>query len=141
MATRSTIWTLNNDGTYDGIYCHNDGYVEHNGVILLENYRTQKQVRDLINDGSHSVLSTDHRQKLSYSEKEASPCTGPEYKNMPANQVKFKFEEYNYFFMGDEWIFFEHTRDEDDRRATDSEDNYLYTLRSLSIEAKKLQQA
>ncbi|MDQ1341322.1 MAG: hypothetical protein QG567_2480, partial [Campylobacterota bacterium] len=38
MATRSTIWVKNKDGIYNGVYCHNDGYLENNGAILLMHY-------------------------------------------------------------------------------------------------------
>ena len=38
MGTRSKIGILRRDGTVDHIYCHWDGYPEHNGVILFNDY-------------------------------------------------------------------------------------------------------
>ena len=54
MATRSTIGVLNTDGSVTAVYCHWDGYPEHNGKILIENYTTEEKVRELISFGSIS---------------------------------------------------------------------------------------
>jgi hypothetical protein len=56
MGTRSTIAIQNADNTVTGIYCHWDGYVEHNGKILNENYTTESKVRELIALGDLSIL-------------------------------------------------------------------------------------
>ena len=56
MGTRSTIAIQNADNTVTGIYCHWDGYVEHNGKILASNYTTEAQVRELIALGDLSSL-------------------------------------------------------------------------------------
>ena len=56
MATRSTIAIRNEDGTVTGIYCHWDGYIDHNGRILVENYNTEEQARELLALGNLSVL-------------------------------------------------------------------------------------
>ena len=57
MATRSTIAIKQNDGEYKQIYCHWDGYLSNNGLILLKNYDTPEKVRQLIWLGSLSSLS------------------------------------------------------------------------------------
>ena len=44
MATRSFIGKLNKDDSITGIYCHFDGYPEHAGRILIDNYLTEQQV-------------------------------------------------------------------------------------------------
>ena len=36
MATRSTIAKLGKDGIIKAVYCHSDGYLEHNGKVLNE---------------------------------------------------------------------------------------------------------
>lgn len=56
MATRSTIGILNKDGSVEYSYCHWDGYPEHNGKILLQYYKTEKRVRQLLEYGSISLL-------------------------------------------------------------------------------------
>ena len=57
MATRSTISIHKLDGTVKQIYCHWDGYPEHNGRILKTNYATPNRVRELIALGDLSVLA------------------------------------------------------------------------------------
>ena len=57
MATRSFIGILNKDDSVDYIYCHWDGYPEHNGVLLNDFYNNEDTVRDLISLGDLSVLA------------------------------------------------------------------------------------
>ena len=56
MATRSTIALEFADGTVQQVYCHWDGYLEHNGKILFENYSNPFILRDLIDLGALSSL-------------------------------------------------------------------------------------
>lgn len=56
MATRSTIALEFADGTVQQVYCHWDGYLEHNGQILFENYTNPFKLRDLIDMGDLSSL-------------------------------------------------------------------------------------
>lgn len=56
MATRSLIGKQNQDGSITSIYCHYDGYPEHNGVILQEYYSSPFQVDQLLALGNLSVL-------------------------------------------------------------------------------------
>jgi hypothetical protein len=57
MATRSTIALEFADGTVQQVYCHWDGYLEHNGKILFESYQDPFKLRDLIDLGDVSVLA------------------------------------------------------------------------------------
>ena len=56
MGTRSTIALEYADGTVEQVYCHWDGYLEHNGKILFENYSNPFILRDLIDLGDISSL-------------------------------------------------------------------------------------
>lgn len=56
MATRSTIALEYADGTVDQIYCHWDGYIEHNGMILFEHYKDPFKVQQLMDLGDMSTL-------------------------------------------------------------------------------------
>lgn len=56
MGTRSDIIALRADGKWQRIYCHWDGYLEHNGKILFEHYTGQKQVEKLVALGNLSIL-------------------------------------------------------------------------------------
>jgi hypothetical protein len=57
MATRSTIALEFADGTVGQVYCHWDGYLEHNGKILQESYSNPFILRDLIDLGDLSSLA------------------------------------------------------------------------------------
>ena len=56
MGTRSTIALEFADKTVQQVYCHWDGYIDHNGKILFENYSNPFILRDLIDMGDISSL-------------------------------------------------------------------------------------
>lgn len=58
MGTRSRIGIEMPDHTVVSVYCHWDGYPEHNGKILVENYQNRDDVQELIDGGSMSSLRT-----------------------------------------------------------------------------------
>ena len=51
MSTRSKIGILRKDGSVDHVYSHWDGYPEHNGVVLIENYNNINKMNELIRNG------------------------------------------------------------------------------------------
>ena len=57
MSTRSKIAIKKLDNTIESIYCHSDGYLEYNGVILNNYYKDPKKVQTLINLGDISCLN------------------------------------------------------------------------------------
>lgn len=57
MATRSTIALEFADGSVQQIYCHWDGYLDHNGRILQEHYLNPFKVKKLIQGGAVSSLA------------------------------------------------------------------------------------
>ena len=56
MSTRSSIAIKRKDGTIESVYCHSDGYLEYNGVMLNKFYRNPKKINSLINLGDLSFL-------------------------------------------------------------------------------------
>ena len=56
MATRSTIALEYADGTVGQVYCHWDGYLDHNGQILLKHYSNPFVLRALLDLGDISSL-------------------------------------------------------------------------------------
>jgi hypothetical protein len=56
MSTRSFIHVHMTDGQWGCIYCHSDGYWEHNGVRLQSFYNSQKMAEALIKLGDISYL-------------------------------------------------------------------------------------
>lgn len=74
MGTRSTIAIRNTDNTVTGIYCHWDGYLEHNGKILAENYTTEAAVRELIALGDLSSLGETVGVKVDFNGSHDGQC-------------------------------------------------------------------
>ena len=56
MGTRSTIALEFADGTVEQVYCHWDGYLEHNGKLLVENYSDPFELQKLLALGAFSSL-------------------------------------------------------------------------------------
>ena len=86
MGTRSRIGVMHGD-IVKSVYCHWDGYLEHNGVILQEHYNSA-QANQLVALGDLSSLGTqigeqhpfsphfDEGSKVAYdAAKEAGYCT------------------------------------------------------------------
>ena len=63
MATRSTIALEYANGQVDQVYCHWDGYLDHNGKILLENYKDPFKVQLLMDLGDISSLGENIGEK------------------------------------------------------------------------------
>ena len=59
MATRSTIALEFADGTIGQVYAHWDGYLSHNGRILVESYSDPFKLQKLIDLGGLSSLGTE----------------------------------------------------------------------------------
>lgn len=68
MGTHSRIGIELPDHSVVSVYCHWDGYPEHNGKILVEHYLNREDVQELIDGGSMSILRTrggwDHSSPL-----------------------------------------------------------------------------
>ena len=134
MATRSTIALLRDDGTVVKTYCHWDGYLEHNGSILVEHYDTADKVEALLAGGQISSLGRvvgekhpfDTYDKSKLSPEDAALAeraeaegwtlyygrdrgeTGVEanvYKDLGDYEANAQFEEYNYCFIYGEWYY------------------------------------
>jgi hypothetical protein len=113
MATRSNIGILNPDGTVNYIYCHFDGYLEHNGNILNEHYTTEDKVRKLIGLGDLSILGSEIGEKHNFDgpRENKNWClaygrdrgeTDIEARTIPySDYTKEYFEEYVYLFTPD----------------------------------------
>ena len=120
MATRSHIGIRNQDGTVEYIYCHWDGYPEHNGVILTEHYDTLDKVKELIALGDLSFLGPEIGEKHDFDgELNATWCRAyGRDRNDPNTEAKtISFNDlleneglnvsYVYVFDGDYWECFD----------------------------------
>ncbi len=115
MATRSTIAMEQPDGEIMQIYCHWDGYLDHNGAILQEHYRDTAKIYALMLLGDISSLREnigeahdfDDRNKpetwtTAYGRDRGEPNTQARvFKNYAEYRRDANFEEYNYCYRLD----------------------------------------
>jgi len=59
MSTRSRIGIRNQNGSITSIYCHHDGYPDGVGEVLLNNYKTEEKIRQLLSLGDLSSIGTE----------------------------------------------------------------------------------
>lgn len=131
MGTRSTIAILREDGSVAQIYCHWDGYLEHNGRLLAEHYSTAEKVEELLSYGDISSLGTSVGEKHPFGPDYNNPASADNlaykaaenagwttfygrdrgekgtqakvYRDLATYEKLAQFEEYNYVFMYGEW--------------------------------------
>ena len=108
MATRSTIAIKTEDGI-KAIYAHWDGYIEHNGRILREQYKTAEQVNALIELGDISQLGLDTGLTVAYGRDRGEELTDVEPRTFAtiAEWVEGYTDswcEFYYLFDGQDWI-------------------------------------
>ena len=60
MSTRSRIGILNQNGTVESVYCHQDGYPEYTGYFLENFYTSTKLVKLLLSKGDISNIATSY---------------------------------------------------------------------------------
>ena len=95
MATRSTIALEYADGTVGQIYCHWDGYLEHNGKILQSHYTDPFKVRELLDCGDTSTLDTSVSGCDFYSNR-GEDCPQRMFKDINEYFADCQQEEYDY---------------------------------------------
>jgi hypothetical protein len=89
MATRSTIALEFADGTVQQVYCHWDGYLDHNGAILAEHYSNPFKLRDLIDLGDLSSLRPNIGEKHAFSQFELRAEEVAGYKALTEDMCTF----------------------------------------------------
>ena len=139
MGTRSTIALEFADGTVEQVYCHWDGYLEHNGKILQEYYSDPFKLRDLIDLGDMSSLGerigTQHAfDKASEGEctfylrdRKEQGCGKKKFKDFADYKANHQYEEYEYILRacGDKAVWF----------VADHSDRYVPL--TVALEAEK----
>ena len=90
MSTRSYIgYKDGNNVIY--AYCHFDGYVEHNGVILNECYNTLNKVKTLVDRGDFSSLSANIKGVQYYENEPSSKSLLSKYKYDENDDIEFLY--------------------------------------------------
>lgn len=121
MATRSRIAIEREDGSVWSIYCHWDGYPEHNGRVLQEHYQDRAKVERLIALGSlsslrpnvepkgeHSFEKPEDDATVAYHRDRGESLSKAEYHSDKSAYFKSDVEEYGYLFTKEgEWKYVE----------------------------------
>jgi len=101
MSTRSMIGIQNADGTVKAVYCHWDGYPEHNGKMLLNHYNDKKLTENLIKKGDFSFLA-ENISNIEYYVDRGDTDTGPKkYKNVAQFSHYMEDSWCEYFYILD----------------------------------------
>lgn len=87
MATRSTIALEYANGQVDQIYCHWDGYIDHNGVILQEHYLDPFKVQQMMDLGDLSSLGQEIGEQHPFSY--IGVMDGADYEKLYGNMCTF----------------------------------------------------
>lgn len=119
MSTRSRIAILNSDGSVDSIYCHYDGYLSHNGVILAKYYNNEEKIRKLISLGSLSFLgksaeffqtsnypfeSSENNITIAHHRDLGDELIVEKYSSFDEWMLNINFEDYHYIWKNGEWF-------------------------------------
>ena len=116
MGTRSTIALEYADGTVGQVYCHWDGYLEHNGMILYKHYSDPFKLRQLMDLGDLSSLGERIGTQHAFDQAPEGECTfyKRDRKENGVSQKMFKdyddylsmhqFEEYDYILRNDNGV-------------------------------------
>ena len=98
MGTRSTIALEFADGTVEQVYCHWDGYLENNGMILDINYRDPFKVKELLALGGFSSLDStvEGTKETAYHFARGEELCVNKYKNTDEYIDCSQQEEYDY---------------------------------------------
>jgi hypothetical protein len=119
MATRSTISVKLADGRVRKVYCHWDGYLDHNGSMLITHYNTQQLAEELTALGDISSLDTainptsphsfDAPQEgvtVYYGRDRGETGVEPDYfDSVEAYKTQLNGEEYDYLFEDGAWTY------------------------------------
>jgi hypothetical protein len=97
MGTRSTIALEFADGTVEQVYCHWDGYLEHNGKILQNHYINPFKVKELLALGGFSSLeaTVEGTAATAYTQRGEERVIS-KFKDFNEYKHEAQFEEYDY---------------------------------------------
>jgi len=106
MSTRSEIAVENPDNSISSIYCHGDGYLEHNGVILNKHYASYGEALSIIEQNDCSSLGETIEESRFYNTWRGEDTESKKFDNEYHFMEEFGnniFAEYIYLFKDDNW--------------------------------------
>ena len=138
MATRSTIAIEYADGTVDQVYCHWDGYLDHNGVLLRDHYSDPFKVRELMDLGDLSSLGKVIGSKRPFSKFELDQ-EAPDYLEKVALIKKAEAEGWCNFYgrdRGETGVGPKRFKDFQEYAREHQREEYEYILRNVNGKAQ-----
>ena len=129
MGTRSTIALEFADGTVEQVYCHWDGYLDHNGRILQEHYSNPFVLRDLIDLGDISSLKPTIGTKHDFSHF-GTEMDQKEYEALYGEMTTFYGRD-----RGETGVDKKKFKDFEDYKANHQYEEYEYILRACGDKA------
>jgi hypothetical protein len=127
MGTRSTIALEFADGTVEQVYCHWDGYLEHNGKILFENYSNPFILRDLIDLGDLSSLRPTIGTKHAFSQFDLPKEEVEAFVKLTEDMCTFYGRD-----RGEDGAGAKKFKDFEDYKANHQYEEYEYILRNVN---------
>jgi hypothetical protein len=124
MGTRSRIGVMHGD-VVKSVYCHWDGYLEHNGAILQEHYDSAK-ANNLVALGDLSSLAPELGEKHAFSQFDVPAEEVEAYKTLTENWCTFYGRDRGE--SGTEWKV-AHTFDEFLAQAENCGAEFYYIMR------------
>lgn len=122
MATRSTIAVQHANGSVSQVYCHWDGYLEHNGRILQESFNSYERAEALVALGSISSLENDIESTVFYGRDRNEDDTEPQvFANWSKFEKEMQHEEYDYVFRNGKWFVMQYEREWEELEAVITE--------------------
>ena len=103
MGTRSNIAYQNENKSMDVMYCHYDGYLDHNGRILLEHYNSEEDARALVDNGYARSLKPTVKEINEDRVNKDKPETYKSLGNYMNGNVDTLFIEFIYLWRDDQW--------------------------------------
>ena len=103
MGTRSNIAYLKEDESVVVMYCHYDGYLDHNGRILLNHYNNEEEAQELVDNGYASSLSSTLEEINDGRVNTDKPETYKSLGNYISWNVDPLFIEFIYLWRDDQW--------------------------------------
>lgn len=124
MGTRSTIAMEQPDGRVMQIYCHWDGYLDHNGYILNDHYRDRAKVLALMLLGDISSLRPEIGEAHDFDrpannqwcvaygrDRGESDTAARVFQDFEDYRENHQYEEFEYIFrLDDQWYVCQYER-------------------------------
>ena len=117
MSTRSYIAKELEDGSIRYIYCHFDGYVEHNGRILVDHYSDSDKVNQLLDLGDLSSLGEEIGEKQDFNNRTSKTWCLAYGRDRGESDVEFKtflseqefvdyYSDSGYYYLFDHGVWY-----------------------------------